>query len=117
MLNGVSLKYIANWETQVRKGVLAFIILSYLKKRTYYGYELISEIKNLVSIDIAEGTIYPLLNRLKKDNLIESEWVEMEAGIPRKYYKITDYGIEILAGMQASWIDLNTAIQKLSIIK
>lgn len=117
MSNEIKLKYISNWETQLRKGVLAFIILSYLRKRKYYGYELISEIKKLIAINIAEGTIYPLLNRLKKDGLITSEWVEMEAGIPRKYYQITDFGAEILAGMKESWIDLNSAIQKLNISK
>ena len=54
-------------------------------------------------MDISEGTIYPLLNRLKKDELIASRWVEMETGIPRKYYHITEKGLQTLKDMKVSW--------------
>lgn len=108
-----SKEFIDRWESQVRKGLLEFIILSYLSDKEYYGYELISEIKRFTSIDIAEGTIYPLLNRLKKEDLVTSKWVEMQTGVPRKYYQITKLGREILMNMKNSWEELNSSLQSL----
>ncbi len=105
--------FVAKWESQVKKGTLEYIILLCLSRRSFYGYELIVEIKSLLSFDIAEGTIYPLLNRLKKEECISSEWVEMEAGIPRKYYKLTSEGELRLGEMEEYWINLSSAIQKL----
>lgn len=105
--------FLDRWEIQVRKGILDFIILSYLLKQEYYGYELISEIKNFISINISEGTIYPLLNRLKKEGLITSRWVEMESGVPRKYYQITVEGAATFVKMKNSWLQLNQSLQKL----
>jgi PadR family transcriptional regulator PadR len=108
-----SKEFIANWESQVKKGVLAFMIMLFLEEKKYYGYELINEIKHTIEIDIAEGTIYPLLNRLKGEGLIDSEWIEMETGIPRKYYELTAEGKIVLMKMKDSWFDLNFAIKKL----
>ena len=96
-MNEQSKQFMEKWESQVRKGTLEFIILMYLKKSRYYAYELISDIRSSISMDIAEGTIYPLLNRLKKEGLITSQWVEMETGIPRKYYQINKLGLEIVS--------------------
>lgn len=110
---GQDKEFITNWESQVKKGVLAFMIMLFLETKKYYGYELINDIKNTIDIDIAEGTIYPLLNRLKAEGLINSEWIEMETGIPRKYYELTSEGISVLQQMKNSWFDLNFAIKKL----
>ena len=101
------------WISQMRKGVLDFIILVYLKKRAYYGYELIRDIKTAIDLTITEGTIYPLLNRLKKEGLITSQWVEMQAGVPRKYYTITSEGEAALEGMKQGWQNLETTMQQL----
>ncbi len=106
-------EFIYRWESQVKKGLLEFIILSYLKLKEYYGYELINEIKKITTLNIAEGTIYPLLNRLKKEGLVSSRWVEMETGIPRKYYKITRLGRDILNKMKVSWDELNASLKSL----
>ncbi len=106
---------IDKWESQVRKGVLEFVILLVLQRNEYYGYELIKRIKELTSLDVSEGTIYPLLNRLKKNDLISSKWVEFETGVPRKYYNITEVGIEVLRKMNDSWLGLNSSIQKLMV--
>ena len=95
--------HLSNWESQVRKGALDFIILLCLQRREQYGYEMITTIKSVAGMNISEGTIYPLLNRLKKDELIESRWVEMETGIPRKYYQITEKGLQTLKAMKVSW--------------
>jgi PadR family transcriptional regulator PadR len=106
-------KMIQKWETQVKKGILDFIILLLLKDGDKYGYELLEFIKDKTGYDMAEGTIYPLLNRLKDDALIESKWIEMETGMPRKYYSITDTGLATLEKMKAFWTTLTTNLEKL----
>ncbi|NHA05067.1 PadR family transcriptional regulator [Mucilaginibacter sp. HC2] len=104
---------IAKWETQMKKGTLDFIILLLLKKKEQYGYELLEQIKLASGYDISEGTIYPLLNRLKDDLLIESKWVEMETGMPRKYYSITNNGQASLDKMITFWTVLSANLENL----
>ncbi|MGD2086795.1 MAG: PadR family transcriptional regulator [Candidatus Aminicenantes bacterium] len=104
---------IGKWESQVRKGMLDFIILICLEKREFYGYELIKAIKDTTEINVSEGTIYPLLNRLKNDEFITSKWVEMETGIPRKYYQLTPGGKKLLTNMKNSWKQFSSAVQQL----
>jgi PadR family transcriptional regulator PadR len=106
--------FLSKWESQVRKGTLDYIILICLKKREQYGYEMIKTIKSVAGMNISEGTIYPLLNRLKKDNMISSRWVEMETGIPRKYYQITKKGLQTLKEMKVSWDQFNISLNLLS---
>lgn len=105
--------FVTNWKSQVKKGTLTFIILNVLRDNEYYGYELIEQIKKHSEIEIAEGTLYPLMNRLKTENLVDSKWVEQETGIPRKYYSLTEMGIKTLVQMNAYWKNLGTAIQKI----
>lgn len=106
--------FIAKWMSQVKKGTLTFIILSVLKDKEFYGYELIEEVKKHTDIEIAEGTLYPLMNRLKKEELVSSNWVEQESGIPRKYYSITNTGNETLMQMRKYWSNLENSIKKIS---
>ena len=89
------------WKSQIKKGLIEYMILLFLEKKTYYGYELIEMIRELSSIEIAEGTLYPLLNRLKKDGMLTSRWQELDSGIPRKYYTITNKGAEQIELMNA----------------
>jgi PadR family transcriptional regulator PadR len=110
----VNEEFIHKWKSQVKKGTLAFIILNVLKGKEFYGYELIEEVKKFTSIEIAEGTLYPLMNRLKKEGLATSKWVEQESGIPRKYYVLTDMGEKTLGQMQEYWSALEIAINKVS---
>ncbi|WP_316805288.1 PadR family transcriptional regulator [Pedobacter nototheniae] len=105
--------FIANWKSQLKKGTLTFIILNILKENEYYGYELIEQIRKHAEIEIAEGTLYPLMNRLKTENLVNSKWVEQETGIPRKYYCLTKNGTETLLQMNSYWKNLESAIQKI----
>lgn len=107
-------KFIAKWQSQVKKGTLTFIILNVLQNNEFYGYEFIEEVKKLTKIEIAEGTFYPLMNRLKKENLVTSKWVEQESGIPRKYFSLTDTGKETLEQMKVYWEDLSSSIKKIS---
>lgn len=106
--------FIQRWISQLKKGTLSFLVLSILKNgQEFYGYDLINEIKKKTEIDIAEGTLYPLLNRLKTENLVTSNWVEQESGIPRKYYKITDIGANTISEMKNYWSQLNSTINSI----
>jgi PadR family transcriptional regulator PadR len=105
--------FVANWKSQVKKGTLTFIILNVLKNNEYYGYELIEQIRKHTEIEIAEGTLYPLMNRLKTEELVDSKWVEQETGIPRKYYSLTEAGIETLNQMNIYWKNLDQSIKKI----
>ncbi len=110
----MNVQFVEKWKSQVKKGVLEFIILVLLSSKELYGYELLDKLKETMGYEVAEGTIYPLLNRLKEENLITSYWVEMETGVPRKYYKMTAEGREILQQMQGYWQELNNNILKLT---
>ena len=74
--------------------------------------ELIEKIKTLTEIEIAEGTLYPLMNRLKTDKILESKWIEQETGIPRKYYYLTELGKSTLEEMKNQWKNLQTVTNK-----
>jgi PadR family transcriptional regulator PadR len=106
-------EFVQNWFSQVKKGTLSYIILIILNEKEYYGYELVQQIKNHTTLEVAEGTLYPLLNRLKSEGLIDSKWVEQETGIPRKYYTLSAEGRSTLHEMKNIWRNLGTAIQKL----
>ena len=105
--------FIHKWTAQVKKGILSFIVLNLLQENEYYGYELIEEIKKNTNMEIAEGTLYPLLIRLKKEELVSSKWVEQESGIPRKYYSLSEEGKNTLQEMKEYWINMGNSIQKL----
>lgn len=107
-------EFIRKWKSQVKKGTLTFIVLNILKNNEFYGYELIEEVHKQTSIEIAEGTLYPLMNRLKKDQLVISKWVEQESGIPRKYYSLSKTGEKTLEKMKMFWNDLESSIKKIS---
>jgi PadR family transcriptional regulator PadR len=81
-----------------------------LNRKELYGYELLDKLKETTGYEVAEGTIYPLLNRLKEESLITYYWVEMESGVPRKYYKMTATGKKMLKQMQEYWFELNNNI-------
>lgn len=106
--------FIKKWTSQVKKGTFSFIVLNAISKKEMYGYELIEIIKKTTTIEIAEGTLYPLMNRLKKEKLVTSKWVEQESGIPRKYYVLTNYGKTTLSQMQTYWTELEESIKKLT---
>lgn len=106
--------FLQKWQSQVKKGTLTFIVLNVLKDRELYGYEFIEEVKKQTNIEIAEGTFYPLMTRLKKEELVTAKWVEQESGIPRKYYTLTKTGGETLKHMQAYWKELASSIKKIS---
>jgi len=107
-------EFLGKWKSQVKKGTLAFVLLNILKDNEFYGYELIEQVKRYTTIQIAEGTLYPLMNRLKKEGLATSKWVEQESGIPRKYYQLSEMGLETLEEMKDYWSELEKSIEKLT---
>ena len=107
-------EFVNKWKSQVKKGTLSFIVLSTIWEKELYGYELIEIIKETTKIEIAEGTLYPLLNRLKKEELVSCKWVNQESGIPRKYYLLTKKGVTTIEEMSAYWKELELSIKKIS---
>lgn len=86
---------------QLKRGTLELCVLSIVKKRDCYGYELVNRISECMHI--TEGTIYPLLKRLKDNGSIDSYIVESQEGPPRKYYNITDYGRSVAEEQEKEW--------------
>lgn len=105
--------YVTNWEAQVKKGILSFIVLNLLREKECYGYELIDRIQRLSVYAVAEGTLYPLLDRLKRDELVTSKWVHQPTGLPRKYYYISKKGEATLDTMNEHWGTLTASINRL----
>jgi PadR family transcriptional regulator PadR len=91
------------WEAQLRKGALEMATLASLWRGRLYGLEIIRFLESHSRLVLAEGTIYPILNRLKAEGLLTSVWVEAEAGHPRKYYSLTEAGRQRLRVMAAAW--------------
>lgn len=105
---------IENNKTQMRRGVLEYSILLILAAGDEYASSIIQKMKD-VNIIVAEGTIYPLLIRLKKLGLLNYRWEESTQGPPRKYYMITDLGRGQLEGLDAAWDELSKGIESIRI--
>jgi len=91
------------WEVQVRKGCLELAILAVLWSGRLYGLEILRKLADGSALIVPEGTVYPLLSRLKAEGLLTSEWVEADAGHPRKYYKLTASGRRRALQMARFW--------------
>ncbi|MGN0047688.1 MAG: PadR family transcriptional regulator [Bacteroides sp.] len=102
-----------NVKSQMRKGMLEYCIMLLLHKEPAYASDIIQKLKEAKLI-VVEGTLYPLLTRLKKDDLLGYEWVESTQGPPRKYYRLTEKGEEILRELELSWRELNETVEHLS---
>lgn len=89
----------------MRKGMLEYCVLLLLNRRAAYAADIIARLKRAELI-VVEGTLYPLLNRLKKDGLLSYEWQESTQGPPRKYYILTDEGREFLSALDVVWAEL-----------
>ncbi len=104
-----------NAKAQMRKGVLELCILSILSQGDAYPTEIIEKLKE-TKLVVVEGTLYPLLTRLKNTGLLTYRWEESTSGPPRKYYKLTEIGVQYLKELQVSWDELVNAVNK-TIIK
>jgi PadR family transcriptional regulator len=92
-----------SWEAQLRKGCLELAILASLWDGPRYGLEILRVLADGSDLQVAEGTLYPILARLKADGLLRSEWVEAEAGHPRKYYRLEPAGRRRTRDMAEAW--------------
>ncbi len=101
------------WEAQLRKGALEMAALASLWSGRLYGLEIIRSLESRSQLVLAEGTVYPILNRLKAEGMLTSEWVEAEAGHPRKYYTLTEAGRGRLREMAQAWTNFAAGVSSL----
>jgi PadR family transcriptional regulator PadR len=101
------------WEVQLRKGCLELAILAALWDGKLYGLEILRRLESDSDLVVSEGTVYPLLSRLKALGLVRSEWVESDAGHPRKYYALTAAGKERAREMARMWARFSSSMSKL----
>lgn len=99
-----------NTQTQMRKGILEYCILSIISRGEIYASDIIAELKR-AKLLVVEGTLYPLLTRLKNNGLLSYVWRESTSGPPRKYYEITKEGLEVLKRLDTTWEELVYAVQ------
>lgn len=101
------------WEVQLRKGCLELAILASLWSGKLYGLEILRRLETDSDLIVSEGTVYPLLSRLKALGLVRSEWVESDAGHPRKYYALTPAGKQRALEMARVWARFSASMDRL----
>ena len=101
------------WEVQLRKGSLELAILAALWEGRLYGLEILRHLESNSDLIVVEGTVYPLLNRLRTLGRVESEWVESEFGHPRKYYRLTAAGRQRALEMTRIWARFSASMSNL----
>lgn len=104
---------IENTKIQMRKGILEYCILLLLDTKEAYASEIIAGLKEAKMI-VVEGTVYPLLTRLKNAELLQYKWEESSAGPPRKYYQLTADGQIFLSSLEDTWVELKTAVDSIT---
>ena len=103
-------------KAQMRKGVLELCILSIIAEKDAYASDILEKLKEAKLI-VVEGTLYPLLTRLKNEGLLKYRWEESKSGPPRKYYTVTEIGIKVLKDLNLNWMDLVKAVNKITVKK
>lgn len=104
---------VEKWEVQLRKGSLELAILAALWQGPLYGLEILRTLESTSEIVVVEGTVYPLLTRLRSLGLVESEWVESDCGHPRKYYRLTEAGRRRALAMGRIWSHFSASMARL----
>jgi PadR family transcriptional regulator, regulatory protein PadR len=102
-----------NLVMQMRRGVLPYCVLAMLREKERYGFELVQSLASIDGMVTGEGTIYPLLARLRRQGLVETTWQESATGPPRRYYRLSPGGREALAGFVGSWRRLRNSVDDL----
>lgn len=103
---------IENAKTQMLKGILEYCIISIIQKKDVYASEILEEFTN-AELEVVEGTIYPILTRLKNSNYLTYYWKESNAGPPRKYFQITELGKEFFFELDKTWKEIELSINKI----
>ncbi len=98
---------------QMRRGVLPYCVLAMLRDKERYGFELVHSLGTTYGLVTGEGTIYPLLARLRRQGLVETSWRESEAGPPRRYYRLSSDGKDALDEFSQSWQILSGTVHAL----
>ena len=98
-----------NTQVQMRKGILEFCILSIISHGEIYASDIIEELRK-ARLLVVEGTLYPLLTRLKNNGLLSYKWLESTSGPPRKYYQLTEEGNLVLSELEKTWNELSYAV-------
>ncbi len=104
---------IENTQSQMRKGILEFCILSIIRRGEAYPSDIVEEMK-AANLHILEGTLYPLLTRLKNAEMLTYRWVESNSGPPRKYFSLTSKGQKFYNELEATWNELANAVNALA---
>ncbi|AMS26938.1 PadR family transcriptional regulator [Bacteroidetes bacterium UKL13-3] len=100
---------VENSKAQMKKGILELCILSIISRGEVYASDIIEELKTSKMI-VVEGTLYPLLTRLKNEGLLSYQWIESKSGPPRKYFQLTEDGKQFLEGLKETWNELVSAV-------
>lgn len=100
---------IENAKSQMRKGMLEYCVLLLLKRHPSYASDIIQQLKD-AELLVVEGTLYPLLTRLKNDGLLVYQWQESSQGPPRKYYALSEVGKNFLEGLDGAWTELSNTV-------
>ena len=106
----MSTSFYENWTTQLRKGLLELAILNSLSGSSLYGYDIVRRLREVDGLVMTEGTIYPILSRLRNEEYVETYIEESPDGPPRKYYRLTSRGRDELRRMNQHWQRLHEAI-------
>jgi PadR family transcriptional regulator, regulatory protein PadR len=96
--------------TQLKKGVLEYCVLALIGSKWRYGFELVQLLGSVDGLLSTDGTIYPLLSRMRADGLVETQWRESEEGRPRRYYRVTPAGRAALNGFKVEWERFRNAV-------
>jgi PadR family transcriptional regulator, regulatory protein PadR len=99
--------------TQMRRGAIEYCVLALLRERERYGFELVRELSAADGLVTSEGTVYPLLTRLRGEGLVETNWQESNQGPPRRYYAITPAGDEALKSFVEQWIRFRSTVDRM----
>lgn len=102
-----------NMLTQLRRGAVEFCVLALLRDNEQYGFELVRSLAAVDGLVTSEGTIYPLLTRLRRDQLVTTFWQESESGPPRRYYHLTDAGRKALTDFTGDWARFRDGVDTL----
>ena len=104
---------IENTQSQMKKGILEFCILSIILRGEAYPSDIVEEMK-LANLQILEGTLYPLLTRLKNSEMLTYRWVESNSGPPRKYFSLTPKGESFYGELEQTWMELSNGVNALT---
>jgi PadR family transcriptional regulator PadR len=106
-------RFFDNWSTQLRKGMLELCILNAIDGTRLYGYDIVRRLREIDALVVSEGTVYPILSRLRREGFLESTLEESGEGPARKYYTVSEKGRRILVRMNDCWTKMKTGTDKL----